>query len=291
MPFFQNPFTEEFEGSWPVGDRHHMPTYVIKPNTGRGKEIIYSWNKSPYNLSGNDLDGNAKKYLNIIYCLHNPKNWATMQIDLTAGAVSSAAVTIEEVNAALLANSLFNERFYAEIGSYNDNTGKTIKIRSKKPSTEFKFYVQNGQAESVLKFNARAGIGELPTFLSRHTIANRFNYPDSEGKLIQLDMTVNEDAVLVNNAVDFRGVSLGYSSATVQADWQLLRGRAGIYQFVKGPSGNSVSTTETQIIYPAGAKAGDLAEKIIVQKDSGGAVVASFQIPYTLSSGDLITPP
>lgn len=291
MPFFQNPFADEFEGSWPVGDRHHMPTYVIKPNTGRGKEIIYAWNNAPYNLSGNDLDGNAKKYLKIVYCLHNPKNWATMQIDLTSTAVSASSVTMEEVATALAANTLFNERFYVEISSYNSSASRTVKIFSKKPTTEFKFYVQNGQAESVLKFNTRAGIAELPTFMSKHTIANRFVYPDSEGKIIQLDMSLNEDAALVNNAVDFRGVSLGYSSSIVQQDWQLLRGRSGIYQFVKGPSGNAVSTTETQILYPAGAKAGDLAEKIVTQKDAGGIVVASFQMPYTLASGDLITPP
>jgi hypothetical protein len=286
MPFFQNPFAEEFEGSWPLGDRKHAPTYVIKPNAGRGSEVIYSWNRSPYDLSGNDSEGDAKRYLNILYCLHNPKNWATLQIDLSA----SAAVTIEDVLASLNANVIFKERFMAEIGSYNDNTYKTIKIRSKKPATEFKFYVQNGQAESVIGFNARAGVAELPTFMSRHTVANRFTYPDSEGKIIELDASNTIDAAIINNAVDYKGVSLGYSSSTVRADWQLLRGRSGLFTFRKQTVDGSNRITQI-IEYPAGALAGDMAKKIeYVYVSANTSPSEITEIPYTLETGDLLTP-
>lgn len=290
MPFFQNPFADEFEGSWPVGDRQHMPTYVIKPNAGRGKEIIHSWNKGPYDLSGTDSDGNDKKYLNIVYALHNPKNWATMQIDLTATAASAAAVTVEEVLSALNASTLFKERFIAEIGSYNDVTANTIKIRSKKPTTEFKFYVRNGQAEEALGFNARAGVAELPTYLSRHTIDNRFNYVDSQNAIIELNPSSNVDAAIINNAVDARGVSLGYSSGTVQSDWELLRGRAGIYTFQKLIVDGSDRITQI-IEYPAGAKAGDMAKKInYAYSGSNTNPDQITEIPYTLTNGDLVTP-
>lgn len=288
MPFFQNPFWDEFQGSWPVGDRQHVPTYVIKGNAGRGKEIVYSWNRAPYNLSGNDGDGNANRYLNIVYCLHNPKNWATLQIDLTAG----AAVTSADVLAALNANTLFRERFTADLGNANDSGDyKTIRIRSKKPITEFNFYIQNGQAESVIGFNARAGVAELPTHLSRHTIANRFNYADSEGKIIELDPVGSVvDAALIDNAVDARGVSLGYDSGTVQEDWQLLRGRAGIFNFQKITVDGSDRITQI-IEYPAGAVAGDQSRKIAYVYTGANTNPSEItEVPYTLQSGDLVTP-
>lgn len=155
MSFFQNPFPDEYRGNWLLGDRHHIPAYVLPPNLGRGKEIIYSWTQAPYNLSGNDTDGNATKYLNINYCLYNFKNWGTMQIDLTTNCVTNTAVQAQEAVAALLANSLFAERFKADYGEFNNSTQNTIRITQKKPITEFHFYVSNGQAESVLRFNGR----------------------------------------------------------------------------------------------------------------------------------------
>lgn len=293
MSFFQNPFPDEFRNNWLLGDRHHIPTFVCPANLGRGKEIIYAWKTTgPYNLTGNDSDGNATKYLYINYCIYNFNNWGTMQIDISTTAANTAAVQAEEIVSALAANTLFAERFVADYGSFNDTTKRTIRIRSKRPCTEFKFYPSNIGAETLLGFNARAGVAELPSYFSRHTIANRFTYTDSEGKIIQLNPgTSNVDAALIDNAVNPQGQSLGYSHSTIQEDWQLLRGKSGLFTFTKGPSANAVSTTETVITYPAGAKAGDLGEKQVTQKDSTGAVVAQFQMPYTLLATDLVTPP
>lgn len=291
MPFFQNPFPDDFEGNLVLGDRHHIPKFVCRGNAGRGKEVGIAWNKGPYDLSGNDGDGNSKAILKISFRLHNTKNWATISVDVTVGAGSVSAVKEHEVVNAMNANTLFAERFEATVSGYDRGSPK-LQIKQRKPITEFNFYVHNGQAESVLGFNARAGVAELPTYFSRHTIANRFTYPDGQGMLVELapgSSTV--DAAIINGAVDARGVTLGYVSTTVKDDWELLAGRSGIFEFQKGPSTNAVATTETVITYPAGAKAGDLAMKTTTRKDAGGVIVNMCQEPYTLQSGDLVTPP
>ena len=59
-------------------------------------------------------------------------------------------------------------------------TGNTMTIiRAKLPSTDFKFYIQNGGAEEKMLFNANAGVAELPTYFVRHQVTNEFNgtYP------------------------------------------------------------------------------------------------------------------
>lgn len=291
MPFFQNPFADDFEGNLLLGDRHHIPKFVVRNNAGRGKEIVYAWNKGPYDLSGNDSDGNSSAILKIAFRLHNTKNWATISVDVTAGAGSTSAVQLNEIANALNANTLFAERFVARAEDYNNTAGLKLTIRQKKPITEFTFYIINGQAEEAIGFNARAGVAELPTYFSRHTIANRFAFEDSVNMLVELDTGNNVDAAIIDNAVDAKGISLGYDSGTVREDWELLEGKSGIFQFQKGPSAESVSTTNVTIYYSAGAKVGDFAKKVTEQYDSSSILVARFEEPYTLTSGDLVTPP
>ena len=292
MPFFQNPFHEDFEGNWVLSDRRYVPKFVVGRNNGRGAEIVNSWNDGPYDLSGNDVDGNERKYLSISFSLHNNKNWATINLDITTTANSLSAVTPLEISNALNANNYFSERFTAKISSLNSTLYPKIIIQQRKPVTEFKFYIMNGKAEEALGFNARAGVYEIPTYFDRHTIENRFNFEDAVGMLILLDPEANDvDANIIDNAVDFKGKSLGYSSSSLKEDWELLEGKAGLFQFTKGPSVGAVEDTFTTIIFSAGAKKGDLAKKIIVQKDVDGLVVAEFEIPYTLTDADLITPP
>jgi hypothetical protein len=292
MPFFQNPFYEDFRGSLLLGDRQHIPGFEVKGNAGRGQELVVSWKDGPYNLTGNDADGNAKNILKISFALHNTKNWATISVNVSTGAGNASAVRPEEVVAALNADAVFKERFLASYTSYNDSKTPRIQIKSRKPVTELKFYIVNGQAETVLGFNVRAGVAELPTYFRRHSLANRFKYTDSQGLLVELDPANNiVDADIINNAVDAYGRSLDYNSSIVRADWELLHGKSGLFQFTKGPGTGAVSTTETIIIYHAGAKEGDLAKKIVTQKNAGGTIVAQFEMPHTLTSGDMITPP
>jgi hypothetical protein len=290
MSFFQNPFNEDFEGNWLLADRKHIPKFVVKRNAGRGAEVVISHGNDPYNLSGNDSDGAAKNILNICFCLHNTKNWATMSVDVTTNASNINAVTNQEISNSLNANALFNERFIATIGSFDDSTKPRLTIRQKKPVTEFKFYIKNGQAEDQIKFNAKAGVSELPIYFNRHTISNRFNFEDSEGLLVYLNPSLNVDSGVINNAVDFRGNSLGYSSASVTPDWKLLEGRSGLFIFSKITVDGSDRVT-SKIEYSAGSKEGDLAKKITYTYTGANKTPSTVaEIPYTLISSDLITP-
>lgn len=288
MTFFQNLFAQDFEGNWLLGDRHHIPKFVCPKNTGRGDELVTVWNEGPYDLTGQDADGTVDSdLLDITFALHEPKNWATIQVDVGAGAAVAAAVTPQEVVTNLNAHTLFSERFSAYLGSYNgggaDGGGsRRIIIKQKKDITQFRFFIENSGAEEALGFNARAGVGELPSFFDRHTVDNRFVFDDSQNQLRLLDTGSTVDSNLIDNAVNFRGTSLDYTSTTVRADWQLLEGRSGMFDFTND---DGSTTPNTKIIYSAGAGIGDLAKKVITNGNE------HFVIPYTLVSGDLITPP
>lgn len=290
MPFFQNPFLSDFEGNLLLGDRNHIPTFVIKGNVGRGEELVYAWKTGPYDLSGTDADSNSTANLLINFRLYDTKNWATLSVSCTTGAASTSAVTQAEIATSLNANATFAERFVASVISNTPNQ-QTLQIRQKKPITDLKFYIGNGRAEEKLGFNARAGVAELPTFFSRHTIANRFNYLDSQGFLIQLDPdSYDVDANIIDGAVDYKGISLGYNSGTIQEDWQLLKGKSGFFTFKKYTLDETERVVEI-IEYSAGAIVGDFAKKtIFTYTDDNTAPDEMFEIPHTLESGDLITP-
>lgn len=287
MPFFQNVFASDYEGNWVLGDRQHMPKFVCPRNAGRGDEYVVSWVDGPYNLNINDASGTPRSNLVIHYALREPKNWAQISIDIKTGAASVTAVTPSEIVAKLMSNTIFASIFEATV-TLADGPNR-VKIRQKRPVTEMRFYVGNGAAEEALKFNYKAGIAELPTYFARDTIANRFTYTNSQNHLIELDTGNAVQAALITGAVDPAGVSKGFT-ASAQADYALLRGRSGLFQFQKGP-GTVVASTNTTIVYPAGAKVGDLATKVVEQLDSGGKTVAKFELPYTLAGSDLITPP
>jgi hypothetical protein len=286
MSFFQNVFAADFEGNWVLGDRHHSPKFVVRQNSGRGNEYVVVHNEGPYDLSGDDADGtNSCDTLEIMYALREPKNWAEISVDITAGAASSAAVTPGEIVAALNDDTLFAERFTASLSNFEGYANRTrVSIRQKKPITEMRFYIKNGRAEEKLRFNARAGVQELPVYFARHTMENRFAYDDSQNQLIALDITSEVDLNVILDAVDAHGVAMefGWDGTTEQADWQLLRGRSGLFDFTND---DGSTDPNTKIIYPAGALAGDLAKKIIV---SGAD---TFVLPHTLVDADLITPP
>lgn len=291
MSYFQNIFTLDCIGSLVLGDRAHAVDFKCPLNAGRGDEIIVAWNPESYNLSGTDADGNSCANLTINYAnnVDGFKNWAALTINVAAGAVSSSAVKISEIITNLQANATF-AGFFTAVSEKGKDGVAHLMIKSKLGALRTKFYVSNGTAEEKLGFNKRAGVAELPSFFARHTIANRYTYADGQGLLIPLDMSLNVDKAIVNNAVDAKGVSLGLSSGTVQADWQLLRGRSGLFTFKK----QTVDTSSriTQIIeYPAGARAGDLAKKTTMTYTGTQTAPDTFaEVPYTLQSSDLITP-
>lgn len=284
MPFFQNPFSSpDFYGVWLLGDRQHSLDFKCPRNAGRGDEYVISLGTAPFDLSGNDGNGDSKDVLTISFALNDFKNWADLEVTITAD--SLAATTAQEVVTSLSNNAVFSDRFTTSV----DRSGR-VTIRQKKPVTQFRFYVKNGRAETSLLFNKMAGVAELPSYFARHTIDNRYAYVDSQNALIQLDPSSTVDADVIDNAVDERGASKGFDSSTVKADYQFLTGRSGIFNFQKLTVDGSDRITEI-IEYPAGAKVGDLARKINYTYTGANTKPDQItEIPYTLDTGDLITP-
>ncbi len=125
---------------------------------------------------------------------------------------------------------------------------------------------------------------QLPSYMDRHSIANRFNFPDSSGQLVLL--------VPGSNAIDSAYITAaGFNPSVPLADWELLSGRAsGIFMFYKQTVDASSRITEI-IEYGAGAVVGTFAKK--TKYTYTGAKTAPdtiAEIPYVLTSGDLITP-
>jgi len=285
MSWFQNPFHEEYRGAWVLGDRHHIVDFICPINAGRDGNLIYSWGASAsgtYDLSGNDTDGTSKANLTIFFAADPEfRQWSKIIVDVRTSAASATAVTQHEISTALNNNNEFSGFFEAATNRSNNS----LTIRGRQKSGRMKFYVVNGAAEESLKFNARAGVAELPTYFDRHKVSNLLTtaqwplWKDNLNVLIPLNpVTYNVDAAAIDNAVNAKGISLGYSSGTIQEDWQLLAGRSGLFEFTI-----SHSASET-LVYPAGAKAGDLSKIILVSSGS------TFALPHTLASGDLVTP-
>lgn len=100
-----------------------------------------------------------------------------------------------------------------------------------------------------------------------------------------------EEAAIITNAVNSRGVSLGYDATNPKEDWELLQGNSGLFTFKKQTIDGSNRITKI-IEYPAGAGVGDLAK--MIQYTYTGANTAPTnitEIPYSLMTADLITPP
>lgn len=284
MSFFQNPFTQDFIAPWLLSDRQYNPDFKCPRNAGRGDEMVVSFGEAPFNLSGNDGDGDSKAVLTISFALNDTKNWADLAVTITGASLS--AITLQEVVTSLQANTVFGDYFTARV-----RTDNKVEIKQNKPVTSMRFFIKNGRAETVLKFNKLAGVSEMPTFFERHTIDNRFTYADSQNALILLDDSGSTvDADVIDNAVDNKGVSLGFDHSTVQADWQLIKGKSGIFNFQKITVDGSNRITQI-IEYSAGSVAGDLARKVNYTYSGANTNPSQItEIPYTLASGDLVTP-
>ena len=290
MTFFQNPFAEDFEGNWVLADRAHSPKFVVKSNKGRGPEVVSSFCTFPIDLSGSDSSGVASNELNISFSMNNSNNWVTITIDVAATASSTAAVVPKEIVSALRANSTFASFFTATVETSTQFPLGIVKINQKKPITEFKFYIQNGQDEEKMIFNFKAGVAEIPSYFDRHTVSNIFNFEDCVAKLISLDTSNAVDAAVVNNAVDEKGNLLGLDSTVVKEDYELLTGRSGLFIFKKSAVDGSNRVTET-IEYHAGAVVGDMAKKTkYTYTGTNTNPDQMTQEPYVLTSGDLVTP-
>lgn len=300
MTFFQNPFHEEFRGSWVLGDRSQSLTFKCDRNYGRSAELVVSFADGPFNLSGSDFDGNPSEILHIRYSIHEPfDRWALISVDVSASAVSSSAVSHAEIVTALNADSNFSAWFSA---SQLSSPGHHTQIRSRRPSTELHFYIVNGCAEALLRFNAKAGVSEMPSYFDRHKVRHLFtdnviaeSFPDRMNQLIPLDSaaaggTSIVDENIIHNALNAQGVNLGLAADVVKSDYELLEGRSGLFTFQKITVDGSDRITQI-IEYHAGAKAGDLARKITYAYTGANSNPNKItEVPYTLATGDLVTP-
>jgi hypothetical protein len=278
MPYFANPFDQEFRGNWLLEDVQYSIAFSVPANTNRS-DLMYAWNPEPYNFT---VHGSILS-INYAYDL-NMKNYSNLQIDVAG--LSPAATTATEVAAKLNANAIFTDNFQA----YTQNSSRgtvdfgplqTVVIKTtKRAKQSIRVYIDNTGAESAIFFNQKVGVAQLPSYFARHTIANRFTYPDSCGMLVQLDPTIPTDAQVITAA--------GQNPSIVLADWQLLRGRSLAFPFQK----NTYTGTQLtfSINYNAGAQAGDAATKTEYTYDGSGNILTKVTIPYVLTSGDLITP-
>ncbi len=275
MPFFQNVFNQEYQGYLNTGnDRQYSLTFKVSPNQNTS-DSTFGWNPEPYNLS-------TYNTLTINYAWDADfKNWASFNVNV-AGATSSATTAIEIVTA-LNANTTFSSMFEARVVKNNNDKHVLIVSKSQRAKQIIKMYISNSSAERIIRFNKKAGVAEIPSYFSKDTIENRFTFSNSLNHLIELDTSNAVDQAIITDA------GLNYSAE--QEDWELLRGRAaGIYTFKKQTVDASSRITEI-IEYPAGSIVGDLARK--TQMSYTGAKTEPdqiTQIPYVLTSGDLVTP-
>lgn len=291
MSYFQNPFFQDFRGALVLGDRKHQMTFECPQHAGRDNTTVVSVaplaaNNNTFDLSGNDRTGSwavAKSDLEINFAIDpHLKEFASFTVDCV-GSDTATTMTVPQIVDNLNADTTFSSFFTASIFHGQQRHGQQpfrVYIKSKRPAEGIKFYISNSGAEVELQFNYKAGVAELPTYFGRHTVDNIHSFEDCCGLLIALDpVSSTVDADVIDTAIDAKGESRGFDSSVIREDWELFEGRSGIFEFT-----NVVSASET-IIYPAGAGVGDLAKKIIT--DSGN----TFEIPYTLTASDLITPP
>lgn len=276
MSYYQNVIGEAFNQSWPIDQ---SAIFTIQANINNIAEMV-SYNSDPFDFSVVNTF--------TIYIAINEDKTFYQPISVNVAGVTPAVTLAGEVVDALNNNSLFSNSFtaYAQNatqGSSGNGPPFTILIRAKLPRVSMRCYIDNGGAETKLQFNRRAPVKQLPTYFSRYTIANRFTYPDSNAQLIELNPGNPVDAQIIRNA--------GQDPTVVLADWQLLSGRSTTEMFRKLTLDGSGRITEI-IQYFAGSVAGDMAIKN--QYVYTGASLTPDQIteiPHTLETADLVTPP
>lgn len=273
MPFFQNVFDQEYQGYLVLADRKLSPTFVVPPNKNLQSRQV-AWNPGPYDFSADPM-------LEFNFCWDSEfKNWSKVEVDVSGSDPSNTSP--QEAVSALNSNPVFSSLLIASVLKLNGSDSVGL---SRNPSKKqnFKFYFSNSGAEKVLGFNAEAGVSEIPSYFGRHTIENRFSFPDSAGMLIRLDESDPVDQAIIERA--------GFAPGSMQADWQLLKGRgSGLFTFKKMTVDGSDRVTEI-IEYPAGAVVGDFAKKVKYSYSGSNKNPSEVtEVPHVLESGDLISP-
>jgi len=268
MSYFQNVSNAEFIGIYAISDRQYTKDYRVRPNKN-SPTLMQNWKDGPYNLS-------TKVDFAIKYSMDAGNIWNQISVTLTSGAARTAADVVTDLNA----NANFAAMFTASLSS----SGTRIVIRANSNMNHnFRAYIPNlanpasptTSAEEVLLFNLNAPVVEMPSYFNRYAIGTL-----AGAVLVKLSQP-NENFVITNAGL----------STTAKADYEFLEGTSGYFTFVKQVVDGSDRVT-SKIEYPAGAKAGDLARKTTYAYTSSNKNPDTYaEVPYTLQSGDLITPP
>jgi hypothetical protein len=271
MAFFQNVFDQEYQGYMVLGDRKLSLTFKVPPNKNMQSKMV-AWNHGPYDFSVSGL-------LEFNFCWDPDfKNWASVSIDVSG--FNPALTSAYEVVAALNEDPMFSSIFVAEVVVVDG--GDSVGI-SKNPAKKknARMYFSNAGAETKLKFNKKSGVAELPEYFNRHTIANRVTFSDSVGMLIKLDPSDPVDQGVIEDA----GLE-----AVAKEDYELIRGRSGLFNFQKLTVDGSDRITKI-IEYPAGSVPGDFGRKIEYQYSGGNTNPSKVtEIPHVLQEEDMVYP-
>ena len=225
MAFFQNPFATEFQGYWLLGDRHSSPTFALPPNLARSPYSIVSWVPGAYDLSGNDADGNPKNLLSIRLSIRNEPIWATIRVDVSAGAADITQCSPVEIRDVLNANEQFRSHFNCSLDAFRNGEQRLV-ITARNVESQIRFFALNGGAETAIGFNRRSPIGELPSYFSRHLVQGSYvGEQNIEQALVSLEpenSQVDRDVILLSE--DENGRSRNIDPDAVRADWEILGG-------------------------------------------------------------------
>lgn len=268
MPYYQNVFESEFVGALLLSDRQYNLTFKIRPNRNTST-LMRAFGTAPYNTVGNTT-------LTFNVSINSGASWTSFDVSITSGAAVSANQIVTDLNA----DTNFSSFFTASLDAFSLDQKGLVTIRANYRRENFKSYVSNSSAETVLKFNRYAGISQLPSYFDRHLISSIGTYADSVGMLIKLVQPTH------NTLITEAGLS-----TTAKTDYELLAGRSGMFTFYNQTVDGSSRITQ-KIEYPAGAVAGDLAKKTTYSYTGAKTepdVIA--EVPYVLTNSDLVTPP
>lgn len=286
MPFFMNPFNQEYKGMFPQVDHHAFSkpliTYTV-PNNKNTNTAMIAWNTEPYDFS-------SLTDLTINFATNPDHGFSALTIDVAGS--TPGATTALEVATALNANATFADRFNAVAQNVTQNNGsaptQSVLIKSTEEQTQIRTYMDNTGAEQLLGFNKNAGIAELPTYFSKDTIEN-YHLPNSAGQLIELDGTDTAiDRVIIRNFLDDQT----WTNADLLEDWQMLEGRGGRFVFQIATNNGDGQATDI-ITWSAGAVAGDMAVRTIQVWGAAADTVPDekYEVPHVLTTSDVANVP
>lgn len=282
MPFFMNPFDSEFRANLVLatneGKQHHI-TYVVPPNKNH-KMATIAWNVEPYDFATTTDDNLTIRY----NANPNIKNtYATLDVSLTGLTLAS------EIVDALNADITFSTFWIAK--SLKIKEGNTVSITAKTDKSQLVYWFENVGAEESLRFNKQAGIKEIPSYFFRNLIeaytdatSSSFGKKDEIFQLIFLDATVSTDLTLIRESLN----NSTFAAADVKEDWELLYGRSALFTFKKQTFSAGLPTEIIE--YNAGMVVGDLGKRTVILY-AGTDPTATFEMPYVLTSADIIVPP